>query len=354
MSGDRLGEVHVQVGTSVELLSARVGQHTALLEVAGTGHIAHILIATRYVDALPVLEARLVSQVIPVGVGMSVGIGAVVKLLDVLVGEGRRLARAGQGHIVIGSVLARAHAVHQSRGIGETIIAVVRNTGLSVLTTLRSDEDHTVGSLRTVDGGRCGVLQYGDTLNILRVERVDIAGLHTIHEDIGAGVVERTHTTHADATAVHTGSTGCSRHGDTGHEALQTGGYVVDGSVVERLAVDLGHRSGKVGFLLCTVTDDHHFVERLLVFRKSNFERCTFPRHFLGGEAHVGDNQGGILGHVGQCKTSVHVGDGTVMCTFHKNRRSDNGFSVGVDNGTCTLVRDLFDGVYALHVRRCR
>ena len=258
---DRLGEVHVQVGAAVELLPAGIGQHTALLEVAGTGHIAHILIATRYIEALSVLEARLVSQVIPVGVGMSVGVGTVSELLNIFVGENRTLARARQSHIIIGSVLGRAHAVHQSRGIGESVVAVVLHAGLAVLTALRSDEDHAVGGLRTVDGGRCGVLQYGDTLNVLRVERVDIAGLHTVYEDVGAGVVERTHTTNADATAVHTGGAGRAGNGDTGHEALQTGGYVVDGSVVERLAVDLGHRSGEVGFLLGAIADDNNLIE---------------------------------------------------------------------------------------------
>ena len=56
-----------------------------------------------------------------------------------------------------------------------TVVADIGALGLS--TALGSDDDHTIGSLRTVDSGGCGIAEHVDAL--------DIVGSH--HGDVDTG-----------------------------------------------------------------------------------------------------------------------------------------------------------------------
>ena len=52
---------------------------------------------------------------------------------------------------------------------------------LAFLALLGGDKDDTVGRAGSIDGSGGGILQYLDTLDVVRVDEVDAAGRHTIH-----------------------------------------------------------------------------------------------------------------------------------------------------------------------------
>ena len=97
-------------------------------------------------------------------------------------------------HILVG--IKHIHALRHGLGLQ---IAIVAHHGLATFGILGGDEDYTIGTLRTVDGGRGSVFQHGDVLDVVRGKVAERTALETVDND-ERGVVtsDGATTTHAD------------------------------------------------------------------------------------------------------------------------------------------------------------
>ena len=132
---------------------------------------------------------------------------------------------------------------------------------LAVLALLGGDDDHTVGSTRTVDRGRGGILQHLDALDVVTVQLVH-AGLggHTVDDVQRVVVVQRTDTTDAYRGSTRQVTVGRDVHAR--HTTLQ-GLHRVVLVLLGQLA-DADYRDGtrQVGLALGGITRHHHLVQR--------------------------------------------------------------------------------------------
>ena len=87
---------------------------------------------------------------------------------------------------------------------GSRHIAIIRHLHLALLGFLGGDDDNTIGTLRTVDGCRRGILQDVDSLNIVGVQVAHRATLYTVNDNQrGVVTIDRAVTTNAQLRAVH-------------------------------------------------------------------------------------------------------------------------------------------------------
>ena len=168
-------------------------------------------------------------------------------------------------HVLLGvqHVCCLCHVLHAE-------VAVKRNHCLAFLALLGGHQYYTIGSLRTVDGSRRGILQDIDALDIGRVQVGDIAA-HTIDKVQWFCITYGTQTTdaHLESLTRLAGSRGdvytrcLSLHGLQGVGGVQFGNLVtfhLDGSARHQF------------FLLHAVTYNHYFVQHLVVFRQHHVD----------------------------------------------------------------------------------
>ena len=135
------------------------------------------------------------------------------------------------------------------------------NLSLALLTVLGCDQNHTVGSYRTIDGSSSTILQNLHRLDVLRVHAVDIAWetVHNIKRFIATGCLD---TTNLDA---HTGTgvTTTSQDVYTGYLTLQSLSWVGSSALSHLLGIDRRKSTGHIATLHGTITYYNHFAQRL-------------------------------------------------------------------------------------------
>ena len=213
-----------------------------------------------------------------------------------------------------------------------THIAVEANHGTAFLTTLGSNQNHTIGRLRTIDGSRCRILQHINAFDIGRIQRSDVT-TYTIND------VKRIRTTHGAHTTdvyLQTGTrlTGCRNDAHTRSlslERLKRIGSVQLGDVIT-LHVDIGTRHQL--FLLNTITHDDDLIKRLLILIQGYVDYRTCDLHLLGDKAQVRNFEClSILCFNG--KVTIQVSNGTRLCTLHHDTCTNQWFIVTArDNST--------------------
>ena len=215
------GEVAGSIGRGVGL---GVGSRKSLATVGPTG-IIHILVAE-----LAAVHGKTCS-VIVIG-----GSALVAELLYIAAVEGILLhpdPLFGRSEIDL--------ALHLLPAPG----AVELDAGLAALAVLGGDEHHAVGTTRTVDGRRGGVLEDFNRLDVVGVDGVDVVGSHTIDhiERVGVGM-DGSGATDADLRVLARLAGGRTDL-DTCHLSLKCGSDIRDGAVTQLLAVHLGYRAGE-------------------------------------------------------------------------------------------------------------
>ena len=263
---------------------------TLLGVVVGTDEIVHLLGAARYAHVVVPGRTRVADEVVvPVEVGivhvlvytadvLHDGPGT-VGILYLVVAAGFQLGIVfgrifGVGGTVVGAEeLVDQHGCIVSGGdeVGaygrarEAEPSVVVDFGVAGFAFLGCDENDTERGAGTVDGGRRGIFQYRNRLDVARVDVVEIT-LDTVDEHQRLGLfVDRTETTDVDA-GTFVGATRTVRDVQVGDSTLQgtaQGSYRPVFDLFRRNGVD---GTGQVGLLLRTVTDYHHLVEGFGVF----------------------------------------------------------------------------------------
>ena len=161
-----------------------VGARQVVLRLVGAAVDGHITLEGR---------TRVVEHVEPVGIGRRILVQLVILIGEGLgVEPGIGVGLAGQLHKLLGvEHLRRRRAVD----VGNAILHAHRHVGLTLAPLLRRDEYHAIAAVGTIDRGGGGILQHGDALDIVgvqkrqRTDRVVLSG----HE-VGRAASEHRHS----------------------------------------------------------------------------------------------------------------------------------------------------------------
>ena len=262
-----------------------------------------------------------VDLLLPVGVGGAEDIegrSGHLAVSHALGDQGAHLV-AGQDILVLGDGVDGGRQVHGD---------VRDGGGMALGTLLRGDDDNAVGSTGTVDGGRGGVLEDGEGLDVFRVDggqRIAHAGDAVIGNGQAVNDVERVVGRVQGCTATDTDRCAGARHtgtgsdDDTGALAAEEVSRGRDDTLVDLVGLDRCDGTRKVTLLDGTVTDHDDVIEILGVALER--EGC---RNLIGGEgdgsiAHAADfHQCGRTGHR-QDIVAVQTGRDAVARSLFEN-----------------------------------
>ena len=166
-------------------------------------------------------------------------------------------------HILLG-IQHLWHAIY----IRPTNVAIVRYLDLALLTLLGSNKDNTIGCGRTIDGTGCGILQNVDTLDVGRVQVVDIT-CYTINNIKRSCVAVGTGTTDRNLKAI-TRLTGSRLNVNTRSLALQSAEHLCGIHLLNIITLHFDSRTCDEFFLLNTITYDNNLIKSLVVCLHGN------------------------------------------------------------------------------------
>ena len=275
-------------------------------------------------------EGRAIDEVLPVGIG---------RTHERLYGLQTAGAGIGAAHVV--AILVARHHVECRAVLFQTVAGVVAHLHVVAGALLGGDDNHTVRSARTVDGGGRSILQYRigvDVVGVDRCQRVGHAGTtlgrNGYPVDYDQGVVlglQRSGATNTNGCT--TG--GVARSGSNQqarHLALQHLVGRSDGTTVDVLGLDGGNRTGEVGLFHRTVTDYNHLVKQLFILLQNKFHQLAGGL-FLRLIANVRDGDDvALVGLDG--KVSVDIGTRSVASSLHQDVGSDNSHTRVVQYNT--------------------
>ena len=168
-----VGHVDVGIESHIDTVHVIVFQRTLLLDETNREVIHGDIVTTLDADGVVLVEGIAIDLFFPVGV---VVILLIIVIARVLIQE-TEIAHAGactfQQLRGIASILVGIHHVVVLRFGGDTCRNGGRNLGGHGVTALGLDEQDAIGTTRTVKG--CTIAQYGDSLNVQRIDiREDI------------------------------------------------------------------------------------------------------------------------------------------------------------------------------------
>ena len=147
----------------------------------------------------------------------------------------------------------------------------------------RGDQHNTESTACSIDGSRSGIFQDRHAGDIVRVQHRGIT-FHTVDQDqCATPLPDRSRT--ADIVTRRTGRLAVGQLDvQVGDRTLQGLCHIGDGTIVKHFAGHLFDGSSQVHFLLRTVTDHDHLVQRLRIFHQDYFQlflsfQCDFFRN---------------------------------------------------------------------------
>ena len=294
----------------VALIGGTAGGNVVLLTEAFTDGLVEpvdiVLVAVLDVDTgnqLAILEQGVIGLVEDVhvqafcdevlaGIGDGVRAGIAIVILAVVLQTlpGNFHVLAGIGQLVLGNT-SFINARVDAGGHGEAAFGAL----------LGGDEDNTVGSAVTVQGGRCSILQHGHALDVGGVQVGDVATERNAIDHVQGAVA----TVHGTVTTDHDGRAGTgvtigAVHLDTGYGAFQGGGNGRGGTVGNLVGANRGDGAREGGALGGTISDGHHGFFQQFVVGLQSYIHHILDGHLYGNHADAGDFQGlGAGGNAG-------------------------------------------------------
>ena len=272
-------------------------------------------------------DGRLIDQVLPVGVCRTQGTVGVAVLAPLAADE---VAESGcVEHVDCLLLPAERHAT------------VVRYLDVARVALLCRDDDDTIGTAATIDGGGRSVFQHVEGLDVLRVDDREDVG-HTLHaivvdrhvvdddQRIVAGVEGRAATDADVGLGARRTTLACDSH--TGHLTYEQVLGVDHNTLVLAVWFQGGDRSSQVLLLDHAVADDDHLVERLGRVILHGDDHVVLRRHLLLLVADVGDGQG-LSGLHAEREVTVQVGHGTIARSVDQHARADNRLAGSIFHG---------------------
>ena len=246
----------------------------------------------------------------------------------------QRHAGIGIGLLTHPQLLLGVQRLNQVGCLADAEHAVIRHGGSTFLGLLGRHQDNAAGTgLGTIDGGRGGVLQDYDALNI--VHGGNRCAGHAVYHPQHIVAVLRTLAADDDVGRGRRVTT-VGRDGHARQLALQhafRGSHGADGQFIGILHDTHGGRQVLLAGL-CAITQDNHFVQHLGIFFQDDVQLLLAGLDFLRGEAHIADDQNvTLVGRDG--KLAVNIGDDTRCGPFHHHIAADDGQAGLVLNYSC-------------------
>ena len=330
-------ERRVEVDGSRSTLEIRSLQDTLLVGEADRYTVRKVLRSTGDSDVVVMADGGAVDLALPVGIGSSESIDRILVHTGIQVGD--ELAELIAGHHV--------HELLAHAGRDGTVVGDLGSLVGAAL--LGRDDDDTVGSAGTVDGGCGSVLQDVEALDIGRIDHgeevgqtLDTVVVHckTVDDDERViGSVQGRTSTDTDGRAATRGAAGTG-NADAGDLAGQHILGVHDDTLVLGVRFKGGHRAGEVALLDGTVADDHDLVEELAVLLEGDGARHLGCLEGKGRVTDAADLDDRIGARDVQDEVTVDARHGAVVGTLLDDCRTDDG-AHGVGNNTLHLISAL-------------
>ena len=323
-----------KVRTEVVALASVIGTHVValLVEVAGRHHVGRIGTAARYADVVVLLHGRLEDLV-----HEESAVTVLFEVTDLLGREGGRETGVGLGDVEQRGVLPSLDRRVEDIGLLPADLGgQLDRRCLIQLTLLGRHEQHAVGGTRTVDGGRTGVLEHRDILDVRRIEFVErrVVGNQSVDDDQRLVVVHRTDTADVDVELVVSRVVASLLDNEAGRRTLQRLCEVGHRTLGNGLRLDLIDGAHRAAARRRTVTDDDHVVHHLRVLGKRHVEqRPVGYRKRLRLIADEREGQLGI-GSAGDLISSVDSGRSSGRGAFDKDGDAEQGLACSVIHGT--------------------
>ena len=203
----------VDVDVVLEVVGAVLLQDTRILVVGHRHVVTGDLTATVGIERIVLVVGHLLEHlVVPVDVGIDHGVDARDRILDLLC----RIAGRDDRVVVVLRLVVHAHVGHtvdhlrQLRRHRDLRLVTERHRELALASLLGRHGDHTVRTLRTVEGGRRRILQNREVLDVVGLHVGQIVGrdLEAVEQDQRAlGISERGDTADEELGIVAAGLT---------------------------------------------------------------------------------------------------------------------------------------------------
>ena len=205
--------------------------------------------------------------------------------------------------------------------------SIISNVCLTVFVRFRRDDNHAKACTSSVDGGRSGILQDRNRLDIVGIDPIDVT-LNTIDEhQWSTRILQRSGSTDVQFGSF-AGHTRAERNIEVGHLTLQHLTNTAYRTVFQFIRSHQTNRPNEVRLFLGTIADHHHFVQSFRLFFQRNvhtlarFQRLRSKSHVRNGEQ--------IIGIHLQRELSVDIGCCAVASSFLRDGSSDDRFSGSV------------------------
>ena len=162
---------------------------------------------------------------------------------------------------------------------------------------------------------------------------IDPRHIHTIHNEQRRCIIQCTDTTYHD-TASGSGITTLWNDIHTGNLTLQCLADICITLCIQFFCTYICHRTCQVRFLLCTVTNYDHFIQRFRIFQQydTNILLIAYSNFFCQ-ISYVWYIQNRLWIRF-NCEMSVYICDRTICSSFNYNICTDNRVTVHIYNRT--------------------
>jgi len=218
------------------------------------------------------------------------------------------------GNIIILDIFCRIHQIEFRAPFQCFLYAYIHFHG-TFRTFLGSNDNHTVGSTRTVDGSSRSILQNLDGLCIRRIEINTRVCNHTVNNPQRRVIAQGT-----DTANFNRGIFACptaTAYVNTGCQALHLADQCSCSAFLHFLGINHGNRSGQVGLLHRLITDDNHFFQRFRVIFHHHAQGSSLIDNFLRKHTDIRENECTSFFST-HWEITVNIGNGTRGSTLHQ------------------------------------
>ena len=318
-----------------EVIPAQVLQHTFLVTDGGAHEVIDPRTAAADIEVKVFVDCQIFKHlIVPIHIRIDIFVAAGPRTVDLRL-RIRNLPRTARQnrlvvHLHVGHRIDRFRAARRSRK--SRLEAKINDRLIQILTVLRRNDHHAVGSPRTIESGRRSILEHRKTLDNLRVQPVQFIRVdsHTVKDDqrLGRGT-ERGDTAYPEIRLVGTGLS-IALHGDHTGQASGKPGRQTRRRHPQFRGSDGLYRAHQHAFLLLAVTHHHNFVQRIGVLFQRHVEIIlTANRNLLGFIPDIGEKQCFPVCRQVDRKHSVQVRRSTDGHTFYLYGGSDQRLSGG-------------------------
>ena len=171
----------------------------------------------------------------------------------------------------------------------ECSITIIGHVGSLFTTVFGGDDDHTISSLRTIDGCCSSITEHIDAFDIVGRNHRNVDAGNAVNNIVrlhsGTRTQRRSTTQRDGGSAVRVG---CRRNNQSGNLTLQHLTGIGEDTLVQVFGLHGGNGRCDVLTLHGTITNDNNLIQELVVFLQRDAFACVDGLSF---KAHIGHIQ---------------------------------------------------------------